>query len=108
MESRLSGSDVAFDPVEEEETTPSSYLTDNTNPLTLLEHQDSNNDNSKKLLLAMNKLDERSRDIISQRFLAEKKPTLDELSKKYNVSKERIRQIEEKSLGLLKESILLA
>ena len=56
----------------------------------------------------MNKLDERSRDIISQRFLAEKKPTLDELSKKYNVSKERIRQIEEKSLGLLKESILLA
>ena len=108
MESRLSGSDVAFDPVEEEETTPSSYLTDNTNPLTLLEHQDSNNDKSKKLLLAMNKLDERSRDIISQRFLAEKKPTLDELSKKYNVSKERIRQIEEKSLGLLKESILLA
>ena len=43
-----------------------------------------------------------------QRFLSEKKPTLDELSKKYKVSKERIRQIEEKSLNTLKDSILLA
>ena len=68
----------------------------------------SNDDNSKKLNLALNKLDERSRDIILQRFLSEKKPTLDELSKKYSVSKERIRQIEEKSLNSLKETILLA
>ena len=30
------------------------------------------------------------------------------LSKKYKVSKERIRQIEEKSLNILKDSILLA
>ena len=107
MESRLSGTDVAFDPIEEDENAPAGYLTQNTNPLSVLETQDSNDDSSKKLNLALNKLDERSRDIIFQRFLSEKKPTLDELSKKYCVSKERIRQIEEKSLNTLKETILL-
>ena len=108
MESRLSGTDVAFDPIEEDENAPAGYLTQNTNPLSVLETQDSNDESSKKLNLALNKLDERSRDIILQRFLSEKKPTLDELSKKYCVSKERIRQIEEKSLNTLKETILLA
>ncbi len=108
MENRLSGTDVAFDPVDDEDNAPSAYLTQNTNPLSLLEAQDSENDNSKKLAEALSELDERSRDIISQRFLSENKPTLDELSKKYKVSKERIRQIEEKSLTALKESILLA
>ena len=107
MENRLSGTDVAFDPVDDEDNAPSAYLTQNTNPLSLLEAQDSENDNSKKLAEALSELDERS-DIISQRFLSENKPTLDELSKKYKVSKERIRQIEEKSLTALKESILLA
>ena len=108
MENRLSSTDVAFDPLEDDEHTPSSYLSQNTNPLSVLEAQDSEDNNTKKLALALNQLDERSRDIISQRFLSEKKPTLDELSKKYKVSKERIRQIEEKSLSLLKDSILLA
>ena len=108
MENRLSGTDVAFDPVDDEDNAPSAYLTQNTNPLSLLEAQDSENDNSKKLAEALSELDERSRDIISQRFLSENKPTLDQLSKKYKVSKERIRQIEEKSLTALKESILLA
>ena len=108
MENRLSGTDVAFDPVEEDDNSPSGYLTQNTNPLTILEAQDSEDNNTKKLISALGKLDERSRDIISQRFLSEQKPTLDELSKKYKVSKERIRQIEEKSLNILKDSILLA
>ena len=108
MESRLSGSDVAFDPVEDDENAPASYLTQDTNPLSILEHQDTDDDNAMKLNLALEKLDERSKDIILQRFLSDNKPTLDDLSKKYNVSKERIRQIEEKSLATLKETILLA
>ena len=108
MESRLSGTDVAFDPVDEDDNSPASYLTQNTNPLSLLEMQDTDNDNAMKLNVALEKLDDRSKDIISQRFLSDNKPTLDELSKKYNVSKERIRQIEEKSLATLKETILLA
>lgn len=108
MESRLSGTDVAFDPVDEDDNSPASYLTQNTNPLSLLEMQDTDNDNTMKLNVALDKLDDRSKDIISQRFLSDNKPTLDDLSKKYNVSKERIRQIEEKSLATLKETILLA
>lgn len=108
MESRLSGTDVAFDPVNEDDNSPASYLTQNTNPLSLLEMQDTDNDNAMKLNVALDKLDDRSKDIISQRFLSDNKPTLDDLSKKYNVSKERIRQIEEKSLATLKETILLA
>ena len=108
MESRLSGTDVAFDPIDEDENAPASYLTQSTNPLSLLEVQDTDNDNSTKLNIALDKLDDRSRDIILQRFLSDNKPTLDDLSKKYNVSKERIRQIEEKSLATLKETILLA
>ena len=108
MESRLSRTDVAFDPIEEDENAPSAYLSQDSNPLTILEAEDSTSDDSNKLSIALNTLDERSRDIIMQRFLSEKKPTLDDLSKKYNVSKERIRQIEEKSLNTLKESILLA
>ena len=108
MESRLSGTDVAFDPVDEDDNSPASYLTQNTNPLSLLEMQDTDKDNAMKLNVALDKLDDRSKDIISQRFLSDNKPTLDELSKKYNVSKERIRQIEEKSLATLKETILLA
>ncbi len=108
MENRLSSADVAFDPIEDDENTPSSYLSHNTTPLSLLEAQDSEDNDMKKLTLALNQLDERSRDIISQRFLSDNKPTLDELSKKYKVSKERIRQIEEKSLNVLKDSILLA
>ena len=108
MESRLSGTDVAFDPIEEDENAPSAYLSQDSNPLSILEAEDSSSDDSNKLSIALNTLDERSRDIIMQRFLSERKSTLDDLSKKYNVSKERIRQIEEKSLNTLKESILLA
>ena len=108
MESRLSGADISFDPTDDEESSPSNYLSNNIDPLTLLEAENFTNDNSRKLSQAIEKLDERSKDIIIQRYLSEEKPTLDKLSKKYNVSKERIRQIEEKSLSVLKESILLA
>ena len=41
-------------------------------------------------------------------FLTHRLDLCNELSKKYSVSKERIRQIEEKSLNTLKETILLA
>ena len=36
MENRLSGTDVAFDPVDEEDNAPSAYLTQNTNPYLFL------------------------------------------------------------------------
>ena len=48
-------------------------------------------------------LDERQREILVARYLEEKKATLDELSKKFNISKERVRQIEESAIKKLKQ-----
>ena len=42
MESRLSGSDISYDPMEEDELSPSSYLTDNMDPSKKLECEDEN------------------------------------------------------------------
>ena len=39
-------------------------------------------------------LDDRSRDIVQQRWLNEQKATLHELAAEYNISAERVRQIE--------------
>ena len=110
MESRLSGLDISFDPLDDDEMSPSSYLTDDSHvdPLLKLEYETDGNTDLKKLESAMSKLDNRSKDIIKQRYLNETKITLEELSKKYNVSIERIRQIENKSLSLLKDSMFLA
>ena len=109
MESRLSGKDISFDPSDEDDVSPSAYLTNNNlDPLENLEYENDSSDSLHRLEAAMSKLDERSKDIISHRYLLENKSTLNELSKKYNISKERIRQIENKSLNLLKDSILIA
>ncbi len=108
MESRLSGSDVSFDPSAEDEISPSTYLSDNKDPLLLLEYESDGKTNNSKLYNAMSKLDSRSKDIIMQRYLQDEKVTLEDLSKKYNISKERVRQIETKTLASLKQSILIA
>ena len=44
----------------------------------------------------METLDERSRDIITQRWLADQKSTLHELAATYNISAERVRQKKKK------------
>ena len=108
MESRLSGNDVSYDPSDEDEISPSTYLTDNIDPLTKLQYENDNSVNLNNLESAMSRLDERSKDIIKQRYLLEDKVTLDELSKKYKISKERVRQIENQSLDLLKNNMLIA
>ena len=54
---------------------------------------------------ALTTLNEREREIIAQRKLAEKPVTLDELSKRFKVSSERIRQIEEAALNKLRQQI---
>jgi RNA polymerase sigma-32 factor len=54
---------------------------------------------------ALQVLDDRSRDILYQRWLAEEKATLHELAEKYNVSAERIRQLEKSAMNKLKVSI---
>ncbi len=108
MESRLTGSDVSFDPITDEDVSPSEYLTDNTDPLLKLEYEQDGKRESNKLSNALSKLDSRSMDIIKSRYLSDNKMTLDQLATKYDVSIERIRQIENKSLQLLKDNLLFA
>tara|TARA_B100000614_G_scaffold156716_1_gene138711 strand:+ start:2937 stop:3794 length:858 start_codon:yes stop_codon:yes gene_type:complete len=108
MESRLSGTDVSFDPITDEDLSPSEYLADNTDPLLKLEYENDSKTESDKLNEAISKLDNRSMDIIKCRYLSENKMTLDQLATKYDVSIERIRQIENKTLKILKNNLLLA
>jgi len=54
---------------------------------------------------AMLELNDRERNIITQRHFSECQPTLDELSKIYNVSKERVRQIEAVAIDKIKKFI---
>lgn len=57
----------------------------------------------KLLSAALDSLNERERDIITERRLREKPSTLDALSLRYNVSRERIRQIEERTLQRIRD-----
>ena len=110
MEMRLAGQDIAFDPPEsagEEQTySPSQYLpSSDIDPATELEEADAMERASEQLAEALEGLDERSRDIIASRRLSEKKTTLHELAKRYGVSAERIRQIENLALKQLRAAI---
>lgn len=60
------------------------------------------------LYLAMDKLNERERDIIKKRQLVDKAMTLEDLSQEYGVSRERIRQIEARALEKLQVEITQA
>ncbi len=108
MESRLTGSDVSFDPITDEDVSPSEYLADNSDPLLKLEYEQDGKTKSEKLNDAMSQLDSRSMDIIKSRYLSDNKMTLNQLATKYDVSIERIRQIENKTLKILKDNLLFA
>ncbi len=108
MESRLSGSDVTFDPPtndndDEHHFTPAAYLTnEGTDPSYLLEHDDTRSHELRLMSDSLNTLDERSQDIIKRRWLNEDKETLHTLADKYQVSAERIRQIEKNALNKMR------
>lgn len=53
---------------------------------------------SKMVREAMQQLDERERQVVMQRWLTDTPHTLEDLARDYNVSRERIRQIEKKAL----------
>ncbi|HIL94272.1 MAG TPA: RNA polymerase factor sigma-32, partial [Cycloclasticus sp.] len=62
--------------------------------------------NSTQLQIALDNLDERSRAILSERWLSEEKSTLHQLADKYQVSAERIRQIEKNAMNKVKQTLL--
>jgi len=107
MEKRLAARDLSFDPApetdDEESYGPAAYLpAPDADPAAQVEDAESSADESERLHGAMERLDERSRDIVRRRWMNEDKATLHELADKYGVSAERIRQIESSALGKLR------
>jgi len=100
MEGRMASHDMAFDPGADDDDdqafmAPVNYLEDRRfDPASQLEDENWEERQHDDLLVALDKLDARSRDIIQRRWLDEQKATLHELAEKYGVSAERIRQLE--------------
>jgi RNA polymerase sigma-32 factor len=59
-------------------------------------------------MAAIGELDDRSRDIVQQRWLSDAKATLHQLADKYKVSAERIRQIEKRAMEKMKHQLAAA
>ncbi|MGR8934123.1 MAG: RNA polymerase sigma factor RpoH [Gammaproteobacteria bacterium] len=115
MEQRMDGRDMAFDaPLDDDGSddtyhAPAHYLQQhNADPALLLENADWQDHEEVQLTKALENLDERSRDILACRWLSTEKTTLQELADRYNVSAERIRQLEKNALNKLKAGILAA
>ena len=113
MEQKLTSKDLAFDlrdsSNEGEYVAPAGYLpSPDSDPAETLQESDWLIKNTEALTLAMKNLDKRSKNILKSRWLEEKKPTLKDLSKKYNISIERVRQIEEHAIKTLRETLVEA
>lgn len=114
MEGRLTSRDVAFDsPLDDDDDrswhAPQYFLEDSSaDPAVAAESSDYQQDSEAQLHSALSDLDERSRDILAQRWLAEKKSTLHALADQYGVSAERIRQLEKNAMKKLRSAIAVS
>lgn len=114
MEMRMSNHDMAFDAHDDDDEdsaafAPAAYLEDHRyNPATQLEKTDWSEQSGSTMHEALAKLDERSQEIIQARWLDENKLTLQELADKYQVSAERIRQLEKMAMQKLKMALVEA
>ena len=112
MENRLSSNDSSFDaPVstgdDDEMMSPSQYLEDKRyDPELIVANEQAADINSQDLTEALKVLDDRSKDILQRRYLADTKATLHDLADEYDVSAERIRQIESSALKKLKSAMV--
>ncbi|MEE3609603.1 RNA polymerase sigma factor RpoH [Avibacterium paragallinarum] len=109
MESRMTGSDVGFDlsnDDDDEAYAPALYLEDNSSNFAAeLENENYETQATDQIAQAMESLDARSQDIIKARWLDENKATLQDLAAKYNISAERVRQLETNALKKLKSAV---
>lgn len=112
MESRMSAQDLSFDLSQDDENNnllaPVTYLEDQRSDFSAaIEHHNWEEDAAEKLSAAFKTLDERSQDIIKARWLDvdDNKSTLNQLAEKYNVSAERIRQLEKNAMKKMRELI---
>ena len=110
MEQRLHSRDAIFDPApdadEDSNYTPAAYLpSPDADPARIVEKADWNDDATERMIDALDTLDDRSRRILEERWLSEKKLTLHELADEYGVSAERIRQIEANAIKKLRAAM---
>jgi len=115
METRLSGGDVVLDPGPgddgEDSFGPIAYLADATHePTAVLESAERDALATEGIALAMGELDERSRRIVSERWLKVNDDgsggmTLHELAAEYGVSAERVRQIEVAAMKKMRKAL---
>lgn len=111
MESRMSAHEASFDlgyndDEENAYQAPQNQLEDNRyDPGVEMEVEDWRRKSSAGLYQALEQLDDRSRDILTRRWLNENKTSLHQLAEKYGVSAERIRQIEVSAMGKLRKLI---
>lgn len=111
MEQRLNAMDASYDPDDSDDDSsvsmaaPARYLCGiNDNPADLVEHENIGIQDSDRLYAAMAQLDQRSQDILQQRWLAgEKAVTLHTLADRYGVSAERVRQLEKNAMKKLRQ-----
>lgn len=114
MEARFAGHELTLDPLNADEDeggyAPIHYLADSDDhePSIILETSEREQQQSSGLAIALNSLDERSRRIVEARWLNEENSaTLHDLAAEYNVSAERIRQIEQKALSKMQGILAL-
>jgi RNA polymerase sigma-32 factor len=115
METRLSGGDVVLDPAPgddgEDSFGPIAYLADATHePTAVLESAQRDQLATEGVAMAMGELDERSRRIVSERWLKVNDDgsggmTLHELAAEYGVSAERVRQIEVAAMKKMRKAL---
>ncbi|WP_158972228.1 RNA polymerase sigma factor RpoH [Paraglaciecola sp. L3A3] len=106
MEARMSSQDQAFDLSADDDESgsfaPVQYLEDKTADVESdVVNADWDSNASGRLYAAIKTLDERSQHIIQTRWLSDDKTTLQDLADKYQVSAERVRQIEKNAMKKL-------
>ena len=113
MEGRMASFDMAFDASDDSDDdeaykVPAYFLEDQTSDISLqIEDDEWSEANNQNLYKAISDLDDRSKDILVSRWLSENKATLHELADKYDVSAERIRQLEKNAMNKMKEKIAI-
>jgi len=110
MESRLNAQDYSYDlsvnDDDDNSFAPMHYLEDKSASVEAQIEQENTESNDKnKLYSALSTLDARSQDILSSRWLNEPKATLHDLAARYEISAERVRQLEANALKKLKANM---
>jgi RNA polymerase sigma-32 factor len=112
MENRLNNQDIGFDQTADSDSddkdlsAPVHFLSqENADPAEVVANREWEDTEQRRLAAAIETLDDRSRDIVKSRWLDDQKLTLHDLAERYQVSAERIRQLENSAMKRLKASL---